>query len=807
MLSTIIKHSLRSFNRQKVYFLINLLGLSVGIACSILIATYVTHEASYDDFNTRGDRIYRLILNGKIGDQEILGAFSAPIIGPSMLKTFPEIEEFCRINGFGVTNFRYENQNYEEDDVIEADSSFFRIFTVPLIHGNINTVLSQPYRMVVSKSFAERLFGDESPVDKTIQVGDRTNYYTISGVMEDFPETSHFEADVILSFMSNPNSQNPVWLNNNLSTYFLLNENSSPATVEEKIPQLIVDNVGPEIEQFFDATLEDFLSAGNRYTYFLQPLSKVHLETGIQQMFKPATDPKYLMIFAIVALLIVVIASINFMNLSTAQAARRAREVGLKKVAGSTKNMLVNQFLAESILLSLFSLVVAVVLVKLTLPWFNNLLNAQFGLELLGTWYTIPLLILLALVVGILSGSYPAFYLSSASPLEAFRSQKKNTSGTGKLRSALVVIQFAASIVLIIGTAIMYRQITFMLNKDLGYNKEQLLVISRAGNLDTRVEAFKDRVKEIPGVLNISASTAVPNRNNNNNGYALEGNLDETLLLTTCWADYDFIDTYEMEIVEGRFFDREYPADIQGCIVNEAMLKEYDIEGALTQTILAPQGGNGDFLQIPVIGVVKDFNHSSLDERITPYIIRFRTQDFQFGYITARLAEGDQGETVGKIEEIWKEFTNTESMTSFFMEDDFDNIYRQEKQSSSLTVVFALFALLVASLGLYGLTSFMLQQRTKEIGVRKAMGSSVSGIFTLVTRDILVLVTIAAVIGIPVIYYFGNRWLQNYHFRIDLGVMEFAAGYLIAVGIAVATISLRTMKAARANPAESLRHE
>lgn len=806
MLSTIIKHSLRSFNRQKVYFLINLLGLSVGIACSILIATYIAHEASYDDFNVKKDRIYRLILNGKIGEQEILGAFSAPIIGPSMQKGFPEIDEFCRINGFGVTNFRYDNQNYEEDDVMEADSSFFRFFSIPLIHGNINTVLNEPYKMVVSESFAERVFGDESPIDKTVQMGDNTNYYTISGVMEDFPETSHFEADVILSFMTNPNSQNPVWLNNNLSTYFLLNENSSPTTVEEKIPQMVADNVGPEIEQFFDATLEDFLSTGNRYTFFLQPLSKVHLETGIQQMFKPATDPKYLLIFSIVALLIIIIASINFMNLSTAQAARRAREVGLKKVAGSTKSILVKQFLSESVLLTLFSLIVAVLLVKISLPWFNDLLNANFGLELLGTWYTIPLLIALALIVGILSGSYPAFYLSAASPLEAFRSQKKNTSGTGRLRSALVVIQFAASIILIIGTVIMYKQITFMLNKDLGYNKEQLLVISRAGNLDTRIEAFKSRVKEIPGVINISASTAVPNRNNNNNGYALEGKLDETLLLTTCWADYDFIDTYQMEITTGRFFSRDYPADIQGCIVNEAMLREYGLDEPLSKTVLAPQG-TGEFTSIPIIGVVKDFNHSSLEERITPYIIRFRTEELQFGYLTARLAAGDQSSTIGKIQEIWKEFTNTESMTSFFMEDDFDNIYRQEKQSSTLTVIFAVFALMVATLGLYGLTSFLLQQRTKEIGVRKAMGSSIPGIYTLVTKDILILVTIAAVIGTPVIYYIGNKWLENYHYRIDLGVLEFVSGYLIAVAIAIATISIKTLKAARANPAVSLRHE
>lgn len=806
MIRTIIKHSLRSFNRQKVYFLINLLGLSIGIACSILIATYVSHESGYDNFHEKKDRIYRLILDGKIGEQELMVSFSAPVIGPSMLRDFPEIEEFCRFNGFGVTNFRYENQNYEERSVIEVDSSFFRIFSIPLVHGNINSVLNMPYMAVISESFSKRVFGEESPIDKKIQVGDNSEYYTISGVMEDIPETSHFDANVLLSFMTNPRSQGQQWLNNSFTTYFLLQQNSSPSTIEEKIPKMVVDNVGPELEQFFDSTIEEFLNSGNRYSFNLQPLNKIHLDPSIDGGFKQAMDPKYLLIFSIVAVLIIIIAAINFMNLSTAQATKRAREVGMKKVAGSTKGMLVQQFMAESLILSLFSLVVAIVLVKLSLPWFNQILNSEFGLELFREWYTIPILFLTAILVGVLSGSYPAFYLSSASPLEAFKSQRKSSSANGKLRSVLVIVQFAASIMLISGTAILYRQISFMLNKDIGYNKEQLLVISRAGNLDTRVEAFKNRVKEIPGVINISASTAVPNRNNNNNGYLLEGNLDETLLLTTNWVDHDFIDTYKMAMSEGRFFSRDYPADIEGCIINEVTAKEYGLENPLESRIMAPAADN-ELVPIPIIGIIKDFNHETLQRRIAPYIIRFRTEDFQFGYLTARLAPGDQSSTVNKIEEIWKEFTNTESMTSFFMEDEFDNIYQQEKQSSSLTLVFALFAIIVASMGLYGLTSFMLQQRTKEIGVRKAMGSSVTSIFRLITKDILLLVTISAVVASPLVYIVAEKWLSNYYFRIELSAFEFIAGYLAAVIIALATISFRTLRAARANPAYSLRYE
>jgi len=806
MLKTIIKHSLRSFNRQKGYFFINLLGLSLGIASSLLISTYVFHEFSYDRFNEKSDRIYKLILNGKIGEQEVLVTSTASVIAPTMHRDFPQIEEFCRINARGITNLRYNDQNFEERSYIEADSSFFRVFTAPLIHGNTDEVLNKPYTVVISQSLAKKIFGDEDPLNKRIQLGTDTEYFTISGVMEDLPETCHFSANIISSFMTNPRSREGAWLNNSFDTYFLLHKNSSPESVEELIPPMIIANVGPQIEQFFGATFEEFLSTGNKYEFYLQPLLKVHFDPSIDQPFKQATDPLYLIVFGSVALLIIIIAAINFMNLSTAQASRRAREVGMKKVAGSTKRMLVSQFLSESVILALFSLIVAILIVKLSLPWFNDLLNASFDLELLGSWFTIPILILLALAIGILSGSYPAFYLSSASPLEAFKSQRSLRSGNGRLRSILVVIQFTASIMLIIGTAIMYRQINYMLNKDVGYNKEQMLVISSAGSLGDRSEAFKERVSEISGVRDISAATAVPNRNNNNNGYMLEGKLDNTLLLTTSWVDYDFIRTYQMEMLEGRFFDPDFPADIECCVLNEAAIKEYSIDDISSTRIMTPQD-NGEFGYMNIIGVVKDFNHESLQRRIAPYIMRFRTVDFQFGYISIRLEEGDIMETSRQIEEIWKEFTNTESMPSFFMDEDFSRIYRQEKQSATLTVIFALFAIIVATLGLFGLTSFMLQQRTKEIGIRKAMGSSAKGIFALVSKEILLLVTIATIIGSPIIYFIASKWLQNYHFKIDISIMEFILGYLISVLIALATVSYRILKAARANPTNSLRYD
>ncbi|MDX2414750.1 MAG: ABC transporter permease, partial [Bacteroidales bacterium] len=404
MLKTIIKHSLRSFSRKKGYFFINLLGLSLGLASSLLISTYVFHELSYDRFNKKSDRIYKLILNGKIGEQEVLVTSTASVIAPTMHRDFPEIEEFCRLNSWGTTNIKYKDQNFEERRLIAADSSFFRVFTFPLIHGNINEVLNKPYTAVISESVATKIFGNENPIDKKIQVGTDQSLYTVSGVMEEVPENSHFDANVIISFMTNPRSREDTWLNNSFDTYFLLNPNARPESVEEKIPPMVIENVGPEIQQYFGSTFEEFESTGNKYEFYLQPLLKIHLDPSIDQPFKQASDPKYLIIFGSVALLIIIIAAINFMNLSTAQAARRSREVGMKKVAGSTKSMLVNQFLSEAIILALLSLVVAIIMVKISLPYFNDLLNASFGLELLSSWYVIPVLIAVTLLIGFMAG-------------------------------------------------------------------------------------------------------------------------------------------------------------------------------------------------------------------------------------------------------------------------------------------------------------------------------------------------------------------------------------------------------------------
>ena len=806
MLKNLIRHSLSSFKRQRSYIIINILGLSIGIACSLLIAIYVINEASYDKFNTKRDRIYRAILNGKIGGQEVTTSSSPAIMGSTMLKEFPEVEDFLRMNGNGPTVIEYNKQTFTEEHLVEADSSFFNFFSIPVLRGDSKSVLNAPHKVVLSESTAKKIFGKENPIDKLIKIGSDTTRYVVTGVMADVPQNSHFEANILTSFITNSRSKDTQWMNNSFSTYFLLKPNSSYKTVDAKFPELLQKYVGPEIQKYTGISFNDFLAQGNKYRFYLQSIKDIHLDTSIQQDFKPSTDPKYLTIFGSIAILIVLIAAINFMNLSTAQATRRAKEVGIKKVAGSTRGMLVAQFLSESFILSFISLILALVFIKATLPYFNNLLGAKLTLSLFANWYTIPLLLLFSVFVGILSGSYPAFFLSSFNPYEVLKGSVKNSLKNGRLRRVLVVFQFAVSILLIVGTMIMYRQIKYMLNKDVGFNKEQLIVINRAEALGTKMKSFKETVKNIPGVVNITSSTAIPGRTNNNNGYMMEGRKDETFLMTTSWVDYNFLDTYGMTLASGRSFKESFSSDKDACIINESAQKDFKINDIEKARFMEPRD-SGKIHYLPVIGVVKNFNYESLRNPIKPYCLKFQNDNMLWGYITVRLTAQNHSKTIIAIENTWKEFVSNNPLQYYFLDADFKEMYKQESQNAQMAVIFSILAIFIASLGLFGLTSFTVEQRTKEIGVRKAMGSSVAGIYVVISREVVILVSVSAIIAWPLVYYWAGKWLQNFYYKINLGFFSLIMGLAIALGIAVLTISYRILRAARVNPAQSLKYE
>jgi putative ABC transport system permease protein len=806
MFNNLIKHSFRSFKRQRAYIIINILGLSIGIACSLVIALFVINEASFDRYNVKKDRIFRIILNGKIGGQELTGAWTPSVMGPTMAKELPEIEDFLRMSNASPTIVEYNNQPYTEEHLVEADSSFFNFFSIPVTKGDPRNLLNAPRKIVLSESTAKKIFGKENPIDKPLKIGSDTVRYTVSGVMADIPANSHFAANAVSSFMTNPRANSPVWLNNSFSTYLLLKPNSSYLRVDEKMPDMIVKHAGPEIQQYMGISINDFIAKGNKYRYFLQNLKAIHLDPSIQQEFKEPSDPKYLLIFGGIAILIVLIAAINFMNLSTAQASRRAKEVGIKKIGGSSRGMLMAQFLSESFILSLISLIFAIIIIKITLPYLNNMLGANLVLNLFARWYIFPVLIIFSLFVGLLSGSYPAFFLSSFNPNEVLKGSMTNSVYNGRLRRVLVVFQFAVSILLIVGTMIMYKQIKYMLNKDVGFNKEQLIVINRADALGKKVKAFKESVKRIPGVINIASSTAVPGRNNNNNGYTMEGRKDETFLMMTNWIDYDYLETYGMKLASGRSFNESYTTDQHACLVNETAIKNFNITDLEKARFIQP-GDTGSSRYLKVLGVIKNFNFESLRNPINPYMFRFQTDNDLWGYLSVKISGLNYSKTINAIESKWKEYTANNPLQYYFVDADFEQMYIQEKQNARMAVVFSILAIFIAALGLFGLTSFTVEQRTKEIGVRKAMGSSVAGIYIEISKEVLILISIAALIAWPVIYYFAKQWLENFYYRINLGAFSFIAGLTIALGIAVLTISYRVLKAANINPALSLKYE
>jgi putative ABC transport system permease protein len=806
MFTNLIRHSIRSFKRQRSYIIINVLGLSIGIACSLFIALYILNEVSYDKFNTKKDRIFRVILNSGGGGSES-DIFATPaVLGPTLVKQFPEVDRFLRMNSPGSKEIEYNNQIFTEEHLVEADSSFFDFFTIRVIKGDRGNLLNAPHRIVISESTAGKLFGTENPIDKPLKIGSDTVRYTVSGVMEDTPENSHFQANIISSFMTNPESNDQIWFSSSFSTYLLLKPNSRYNTIEAKFPELVKTHLAPEIQEYLGISLDDFVAGGNKYGFSLQNLEDIHLNPSIHQQFKDAGDSKYLKILGTLAIFIVIIAAINFMNLATAQASRRAKEVGIKKVGGSSRGMLITQFLTESVFLAFISLVIALVIIKVTLPYFNNLINAKLSVNLFAGWYTIPGVILFTILIGFLSGSYPALYLSSFNPYEVLKGSLKKSVKNGLLRKVLVVFQFSISILLIVGTIIMYRQIKYVQYKDLGFNKDQIMVIDKAGALGTKINSFKETLKGFPGIINIVSSTAVPGRNNRTAGCKMEGGKDEMFDLETNYIDYDYLETYGIKLVSGRSFNKSFTTDPEACMLNESAIRKLGISNLETARISKPGDPmSKNYLQ--VIGVVKNFNFKSLHYQIDPYLFCLRTDDTYGGYLSVKLSASDISKTISAIENKWKEFTGNKPLGYYFVDKDFEQMYKAEKQNARMAVIFSIMAIFIASLGLFGLTSFTVEQRTKEIGVRKAMGSTVTGIYAVISKEVILLTFIAAIIAWPIIYFIAGKWLESFYYKLPLSAFSFISGLAIALGIAIITISYRIIRAAGMNTAQSLKHE
>jgi putative ABC transport system permease protein len=771
---------------------------------------FIFSEISFDKFHPEYKNIFRVNTQGKFEGSGFNTAYSNIPCGPAFTEEIPELVAFTRMRTTGQRLLKYGENNLLEDKFVYADSGIFSIFKLDMIAGDPAKALSEPKTLVLTEKIAIKLFGNEDPLGKMISVNADTNMFRVTGIIHDLPNETHLDFNILASFISEPDANSDFWLANSLFTYVLAEPGASEEAMEQKMEEITFRNIEPQLQQIFGITAEDFKNSDDKYGYFLQPLSDVHLNTEITGGFKPAHERKYLWIFSFIALFIIVIASINFMNMSTARSASRAKEVGLRKVVGSTRSMLISQFMWESILMSFFSFIIALIIVELSLPYFNQIVDIELSVNYLKTWYTIPILLIITLFVGILSGSYPAFVLASFKPVDVLKGQLTKGVKGGWLRSTLVILQFSISILIIIGTIVIFSQLNYMLKKDLGFQKDRLIVLDRVWPLGNRIQTFIQELEKLPGVEMASNSTAYPGNSNNNNGYQIKGrDRAKTYLFITTFTDYKFLDVYGMQMASGRFFDRQFPSDSMVCVVNETALKRYAIEDPYNTIILQPDDQLSP-QELRIIGVVKDFHQESLHTPIEPCIFLLKREWWTWGgYITVKLSENLKSTrpTLEQIEAKWQEFLPNEPLLYDFFDDNYRQLYSEEIRTGRLALIFSILAIIIASMGLFGLTMYTTEKRTKEIGIRKVMGASSGNIVLMITRNITLLVVIATVIAWAASYRIMMNWLEAFPYRINLSIWVFVLAALFALLLALVTVSLQAYRAAKANPAESLHSE
>jgi putative ABC transport system permease protein len=690
-----------------------------------------------------------------------------------------------------------------------ADSTFFDVFNFELLKGDPRTCLAEPRSIVLTEEYARKYFGDEDPIGQYLKIEQDTNLSVITGVMADFPQNSHFHCKMLGSMSTIRDSRSTNWLNHNYHTYVVLKEGTDPAEFESRMRDMLFKYVGPLLEQFLGVSVEQFEESGNSYGYKLHKLTDIHLYSDLQYELEPGGNQLYVYIFLVAAILMLTMAGVNFMNLATARSTTRAREVGLRKVVGGRRRQLVVQFLTESVLLSLAGLVLAVTVVYLFLPAYNNMIQLSLSFDIFDKSWIIPLLILFSIIVGIAAGSYPALILASFKPAAVFGSEH-SSSRKGLLRRMLIVLQFTVTIVILIGAIVVNRQLNYMQTKDTGFDKENILLVHRSDVLEGSIDAFKEQLLQNSNILAAANATSIPTRTFSDNAHWLEDwDWNDIFTLSTTRVSYNFDQAMGLEMVSGRFFSRDMPSDSFAVVINEATVRALGLEDPLNTRFKEPSD-NGDEVSFKrVVGVVKDFHFASMQSEIAPMIMHFMPGNFD-GYICIRLGEGDRNEILAQVEHNWNEFTNDAPFLYSWMDEEFDALFSTERRTSRLLIVFSILSIFITCLGLLGLISYTTNQRTREIGIRKIMGASIQIVMRLLSKEVVNLLIISGLISIPA--YFGVRaWLQKFayhiHFQAGIFFLVLVLVSLLVLGLALLTVSFHSYKAATANPAESIRDE
>jgi len=802
MIRNYLKTALRSFRRNKSFSFINVAGLAIGLTCFVLMAVFVVDELSYDKYAKNANDIYRIHLD-VTGNGDIATYPSVDFaVGPGMKGAFPEIKAFTRM--WTASDFvKNGEKQFKEDKLAFADSNFFQFFSIPLVQGSNESALVQPNSIVISKEFAKKYFGGTNPIGQSLEVGLRKAIYKVTGVYSEVSANSHFHAEAFLS-MTTFKIPNPTWSNIGSYTYVLVNKNTDVKKLEAKFPQLVAKYVVPEVQQDMGISLAEAQKSVNTFVFKLQPLTGIHLYSHTKYEMESNGDIQYVYIFSALAIFILLLACVNFTNLSIARSVKRAREVGVRKVLGSRKQQLIRQFLSESVLMTAFAMILAMVLVIALLPYFNQLAGKQIHPSYFLNYKFVPAILLLLLVVGIVSGIYPSFFLSSFNPIKVLKGSPGTGSNKNPLRSGLIVFQFFVSTALTISTLIVYQQLKFMENKKLGYDKEQVLFLSDGRLLGKNQDAYKQEVLQDPRVVSASIARSVPGDafmdgtqvypvNEKDNGKEIHMNIYN--------VDYDYVKTLGMQIKEGRYFSKDFGSDSSAVVINEAAVNElgWNKVNSIGRTIV--RSGQQKYT---VVGVVADFNYTSARQKIAPLMMLLGRN---YGGLVVKIKSADVSGVLGGLKSKWDALQPEGPFSYTFLDEKFAALYVSELKTQRIFSAFAIIAVIIAGLGLFGLSAFVIEQRTREIGIRKVLGASVQTILMLVSREFLFLVSIAFILSIPVTYWAMQNWLNNYAYRIDISAGIFVAAGIAAILIAIITISFQAVKAALMNPVKSIRTE
>jgi putative ABC transport system permease protein len=807
MIRNFLKVAWRNLVKNRTFSIINITGLAAGLACFILIALYVVDELSYDRYNEKADRIYRVNSDLRFGGTDLKLAVSSDPMGATLKKDYPQVEEYVRFYAPGNNKqVKKGEQIIYENSTVYADSTLFRVFTLPALHGDTRTALNEPNTVVITEKMAKKYFETTNAVGKVIEA-DRTPY-KVTAVIRDMPLTSHFTADFIFS-MDNVDYGWGNYLSHNHQTYILLKKGTDPKAFEKNFKQVIEKYVIAQAKQFMQiSSMDEFEKAGNKLEYSLMPLTDIHLHSDRVAEMGVNGNMQYVYVFGAVALIVLLIACVNFMNLSTARSANRAREVGIRKVLGTGRGSLIQQFLLESVVTTFLASLIAVGAAILLLPYFNSLANKTLTIGGLLDARILPFLILLPVIIGMLAGSYPALYLSSFRPIAVLKGKLGAGTKKSAVRNVLVVFQFATCIFLIIGTIVVYNQLRFIQSKKLGFNKEQVLMIDDVNRLRENAKAFKNEILQISGVQSGTLSPYLPVDSwRNDNTLSKTPVLDSKsgMNMQTWEVDEDYAKTLGMEIIKGRFFSKEFPTDSFAVVINESTAAWVGGDDVIGKKIYSTfNSPNSETVALTIIGVVKNFHFESLKQTIGPLI-------FQLGRANAiasfKVSTSNIQQLVKEVEKKWTAMAPGRPFRYRFMDESFNNMYSAEQRVGKIAFTFALLAILIACLGLFGLATFIAEQRTKEIGIRKVLGASVQGLVRLLSVDFLKLVAISFLFAAPAAWYFMNKWLQDFAYRIDITWWVFVVAGMLAIIIALLTVSFQAVKAALANPVKSLRTE